>query len=91
LIDTDGTPILRLDPALTGGEAIVLRSLVAGQTQRHVRKELRMSPAAFLGMMRDLREKIGTADDVSLIVWAKRKITDADQRIDRPERYSRPG
>ena len=48
-----------------------------------------MDPATFLRMMRDMREKIGTADNVSLIDWAKRQIKGVDQRIDRPERYAR--
>ena len=50
-----------------------------------------MDPAAFLRMMRDMREKIGAADNISLIDWAKRQIKGVDQRIDRPERYARLG
>jgi hypothetical protein len=55
----------RLDPTLTSEEAIVLRALVAGQTDRQVCNELRMDPTTFLLMMRDMREKSGTADNVS--------------------------
>jgi DNA-binding CsgD family transcriptional regulator len=80
----------RLDPSLTGEEAIVLRALAGGQTDRQVCRELRMEPTTFLRMMRDMREKIGTADNVSLIEWAKRQIKGVDQRIDKPERYARP-
>jgi hypothetical protein len=36
-----------------------------------------------------MREKFGTADNYSLIEWAKRHIKGVDQRIDRPERYAR--
>ena len=90
LISIPRTSAFRLDPTLTGEEAIVLRALAAGQTDRQVCKELRMDPATFLRMMRDMREKIGTADNVSLIEWAKRQIKGVDQRIDRPERYARP-
>jgi hypothetical protein len=50
-----------------------------------------MDPTTFLRMMRDMREKIGAADNISLIEWAKRQIKGVDQRIDRPERYARLG
>ena len=79
----------RLDPALTGEEAIVLRALAGGQTDTQVCKQLRMAVATFHRIMRDMREKTGTADNVSLIVWATRQIKGVDQRIDRPERYAR--
>ena len=48
-----------------------------------------MDPTIFLSMMREMRQKIGTSDNVSLIAWAKRQLKDGDQRIDKPERYSR--
>jgi DNA-binding NarL/FixJ family response regulator len=75
---------------LTSEERIVLRALAAGRTDRHVCTELRMGPTTFLRMMREMREKIGAADNVSLVAWAKRKMKDIDQRIDKPERYARP-
>jgi hypothetical protein len=50
-----------------------------------------MDPAAFLRMMRDMREKIGAADNTSLIDWAKQRIKGVDQRVDRPVRYARLG
>lgn len=74
---------------MTSVEAIILRALVAGQTDRQVCNGLLMDPVTFLRMMRDIREKIGTADNVSLVAWAKRQIKGADQRIDRPERHAR--
>lgn len=80
----------QLDPTLTGEEAIVLRALAAGRTDRQVCNDLRMDPTRFLCMMRDMREKIGTKDNVSLIAWAKHQINGADQRINRPEKYARP-
>jgi hypothetical protein len=40
-------------------------------------------------MMRDMREKIGAADNVFLIEWAARQIKDGDQRIVGPEKYAR--
>jgi hypothetical protein len=36
-----------------------------------------------------MREKIGTADNLSLIEWAARQIKGVDQRIVGPERYAR--
>jgi DNA-binding CsgD family transcriptional regulator len=81
--------VFRLDPGLTGEEAIVLRALVRGRTDGQVRKELCMSAEAFFRMMRDIREKTDTVDNSSLIAWAKRQIKATDQRIDRPERYAR--
>jgi DNA-binding NarL/FixJ family response regulator len=89
LISIHRTSALRLDPTLTSEEVIVLRALLAGQTDRQVCNELRMDPVTFLRMMRDMRERIGTADNVSLVAWAKRQIKGVDQRIDRPERYAR--
>lgn len=89
LVDIRCTSVFRLDPALTGEEAIVLRALAAGRTETQVRKELRISAGAFFRKMRDMREKTGTVDNISLIVWAKLQIKGADQRIDGPERYAR--
>jgi len=78
------------DPTLTSEEAIVLRALVAGKTDKQVRNALRMALLAFLGMMRDLRQKTGTSSNVSLLVWAQRHMKSGDQRVDRQERYARP-
>jgi DNA-binding CsgD family transcriptional regulator len=79
----------RLDPTLTSGESIVLRALAAGRIDRQVCNDLQMDPTTFLRMMREMRAKIGVADNVSLIAWAKRQMNDHDQRIDKPERYAR--
>jgi hypothetical protein len=49
-----------------------------------------MSPVTFLRMMRGMRGKIGTTDNLSLIEWANRHVKGVDQRIDRPERSARP-
>jgi len=84
------TSAFQLDPTFTSKESIVLRALAARRTDRQVCNELRMDPATFLRMMRDMREKIGTADSGSVIEWAKRQIKGIDQRIDKPERYARP-
>lgn len=89
LINIPGVSVFRLDPAFTGEEAIVLRALAAGQTDRQVCKELSMGSIAFLRVMRDMRAKTGTADDISLIAWAKLRIKGVDQRTDRREGYAR--
>jgi hypothetical protein len=72
----------QLDPSLTGEEAIVLRALAGGLTDRQVCNQLRMHPDVYLRMMRDMRAKIGKSDNVSLIAWAKERIQGVDQRID---------
>jgi DNA-binding CsgD family transcriptional regulator len=72
----------QLDPSLTGEEAIVLRALAGGRSDRQVCKELGMPPDTYLRMMRDMREKIGKSGNVSLIAWAKERIQGVDQRIE---------
>ncbi len=47
----------RLDPILTGEEAIILRALASGHTDRQVCSELRMNPDTYLRMMRDYARK----------------------------------
>ncbi|MGA8223548.1 MAG: hypothetical protein WB780_18005 [Candidatus Acidiferrales bacterium] len=78
-----------LDPTLNSEESIILRTLASGQTDRQVCKELRVDPATFLRMMREMREKIGMLDNLSLIEWAKRRMKGVDQRIDKPNRCAR--
>jgi hypothetical protein len=78
-----------LDPALSNEESMILRALAAGRTDRQVCNDLRMEPTAFLLMMREMRQKIGTSDNVSLVAWAKSHIKDGDQRIDKSEGYGR--
>jgi DNA-binding CsgD family transcriptional regulator len=80
----------RLDPSLTGEEGIALRALASGQSEVEVCRELGMNAMTFLRLTRDLREKTGAADNVSLIAWAKRNISGVDQRIEGAERYARP-
>jgi DNA-binding CsgD family transcriptional regulator len=64
-IGTRALSAFHLDPPLTGEEAIVLRALAGGQTDRQVCKQLRMDVAAFHRIMRDMREKTGSADNVA--------------------------
>ena len=75
------TSVFRLDPSLTSKEAIVFRAHAAGQTDGQVCNELRMDLLRFRLVMRKMREKIGAADNISLISWAKRRIKGADRRI----------
>ena len=89
LISINRAAGFHLDPALTNEESIILRALASGRTDRQVCNDLFMEPTTFLSMMREMRQKIGTLDNVSLIAWAKRQITDGDQRIDKPEGYGR--
>jgi DNA-binding CsgD family transcriptional regulator len=63
LMSIQRTSTFRLDPSLTGQEAIVLRALAAGESDRQVCRELHTDPATFLRMMRDMREKIGMANN----------------------------
>jgi DNA-binding CsgD family transcriptional regulator len=72
----------RLDAILSGEEAIVLRALAGGLTDRQVCNQLRMNPDTYLRVMRDMRDKIGKSDNASLIAWAKERIEGVDQRID---------
>ena len=89
LISIHRSTAFRLDPTLTSEESIALRALAAGRTDRQVCNDLRMDPTTFLRMMREMREKIGTADNVSLVMWAKQRMKGVDQRIDKPERCAR--
>ena len=81
---------LRFDPTLTGEESIVLRALAVGRTDGQVCNDLQMAPMTYLLVMREMREKIGTAVNVSLIEWAKWRMKGVDQRIDKPDRCARP-
>jgi DNA-binding CsgD family transcriptional regulator len=81
----------RLDPTFTSEEAIILRALLGGKTDKQVCNLLRMSSNLFLRLMRDLREKTATTNNLSLLVWAQRRMKSGDQRVlDRQERYARP-
>jgi DNA-binding NarL/FixJ family response regulator len=79
----------RVDPNLTNQESIVLRALASGRTGKQVCNDLGVESTTFVSMMREMRQKIGTANNVSLIAWAKRQIKDGEQRIDKPEGYGR--
>jgi len=80
----------RLAPTLTSQDSIVLRALAAERTDRQVCNDLRIEPTTFLLIMREMREKIGAADNVSLIEWAKQRMKGVDQRIDKTDNVRRP-
>ena len=79
----------RVDATLTSEESIILRAPAGGRTDRQVYNDLRMEPTTFLRLMYGMRQKIGAADNITLIEWAKRRIKGGDQRVDNPERYGR--
>jgi hypothetical protein len=72
---------LRPDSTLTSEEAIILRALIAGKTERQVREDLRISGALFLRLM----GKTGAPNNLSLLVWAQRWMENGDQRVARQE------
>jgi DNA-binding NarL/FixJ family response regulator len=90
VININHNPAFRMDPTLTSEEAIVLRALAAGKTDKQVCNELRMAPDTFLRMMRDVREKTCTPNNLSLREWARLQMKGVDQRIDKQERFARP-
>jgi hypothetical protein len=89
LISINRNSGFQLDPTLTNEESIILRALAGGKTDRQVCSDLRMDPTEFLRMMREMRAKIGVKFNDALIAWAKSRITDGDQRIEKPEGYGR--
>jgi DNA-binding NarL/FixJ family response regulator len=83
-------PGARPDPTFTTEEAIIMRGLVAGQTDKEIRNNLRLPANSFHRLMRDLREKTGTASNLSLTIWAQRRMKNCDQRVNTRDRYERP-
>jgi hypothetical protein len=74
---------LRLAPALTCEESMILRGLVAGKTDKEVRKSLRISASIFLRLLQDMWAKTGTTNTPGLLLWAKRSMNGGDQRVGR--------
>jgi DNA-binding NarL/FixJ family response regulator len=90
VINIDRAKGFQLDPTLTTEEAIVLRALAAGKTDRQVCRDMQMAPETFLRMMSDVREKTSTASNLSLREWACEQMKGIDQRINKQERFGRP-
>jgi len=80
MISIQRSSAFRLDSTLNADETNILRALASGHTDRQVCNELRINPDTYLRMMREMRERIHMADNVSLIEWAKERIKRFDQR-----------
>ncbi|MGD0545263.1 MAG: hypothetical protein ABSB65_12705 [Candidatus Acidiferrales bacterium] len=80
----------RPEPVFTVEEGIVMRALVAGETVKKICASLRLTTSLFHRLMRDLREKTGTDTNLSLTIWAQRRMKNCDQRVNTRDRYERP-
>lgn len=76
-------------PSFTLEETIVLRALAGGKTDKQVCTELRMPSSSFHRLLRDLCEKAGVADHVSLLVWALRQMKSGESRTKHRDGYPR--
>src|ERR1700733_3830851 len=83
-------PEPRPDPTFTTEEAIIMRGLVAGPPDKEIRNNLRLPANSFHRLRRDLREKTGTDTNLSLTIWAQRRMKNCDQRVNTRDRYERP-
>ena len=76
-------------PSFTIEEAIVLRALAGGKTDKQACTELRMPSSSFHRLLRDLCEKAGVADHLSLLVWALRQKKSGGRRTGHRDGYPR--
>ncbi|HLJ40291.1 MAG TPA: hypothetical protein VKT50_02270 [Candidatus Acidoferrales bacterium] len=76
-------------PSFTLEETIVLRALAGGKTDKQVCTELRMPSSSFHRLLRDLCEKAGVSDHLSLLVWALRQMKSGESRINHRDGYPR--
>jgi DNA-binding NarL/FixJ family response regulator len=90
VFSANGATTVPVDPTFTSEEAIVLRALVAGKTDKQICTDLRMPLNLFVRLIRDLREKTGTASNLSLVVWAQRRMKNCDKRLNTRDRYESP-
>jgi DNA-binding NarL/FixJ family response regulator len=67
-----------------------MRALVAGKTDKQICDNLRLTSNLFHRLMRDLRAKTGTSNNLSLTIWAQRRMKNCDQRVNTRDRYERP-
>ena len=67
-----------------------MRALVAGKTDKEIRTDLRLTANSFHRLMGDLRQKTGTYTNLSLTIWAQRRMKNCDQRVNTRDRYERP-
>src|ERR1700683_1705222 len=80
----------RPDPTFTMEERLIMRALVAGDPVKQICATLRLTTNLFHRLMRDLREKTGTDTNLSLTIWAQRRMKNCDQRVNTRDRYERP-
>ncbi len=90
VFNANGAAVSRADPTFTSEEAIVLRALIAGKTDKQVCSDLRMTLNSYVRLVRELREKTGTTSNLSLVVWAQRRMKNCDKRLNTRDRYERP-
>jgi len=76
-------------PSFTLEETIVLRALAGGKTNKQVCTELRMPSSSFHRLLRDLCEKAGVNDHLSLLVWALRQMKSGESRTGTRDHYPR--
>jgi len=81
---------VQADPTFTMEESVVMRALVAGETVKQICASLRLTMNLFHRLMRDLREKTGTDTNLSLTVWAQRRMKNCERRVNTRDRYERP-
>ena len=81
------TPVEPRHPSFTLEETIVLRALAGGKTDKQVCTELRMPSSSFHRLLRDLCEKAGVADHLSLLVWALRQMKSGESRTNHRDGY----
>jgi hypothetical protein len=67
-----------------------MRALVAGETVKQICARLRLTTNLLHRLMRDLRQKTGTDTNLSLTIWAQRRMKSCDQRVNTRDRYERP-
>ncbi|HEV2616435.1 MAG TPA: hypothetical protein VGU63_07485 [Candidatus Acidoferrales bacterium] len=76
------TPLRPQNPSLTTEEAIILRALAGGKTDKQICAELRLPSGVFYRLLRDLHQKTGMTDRLSLLVWALRRMESAERRTE---------
>ncbi|MGH9728112.1 MAG: helix-turn-helix transcriptional regulator [Candidatus Acidiferrales bacterium] len=84
------TPLRRHNPSLTAEEAVILRALAGGKTDKQVCAELRLPSGVFYRLLRDLHQKTGVTDRLSLLVWALRRMESGERRTELRDSGLRP-
>jgi hypothetical protein len=74
---------LRPNLTLTAEESLVLRGLVAGRTEKQVRRSLHMARIAFLRLLSNIFDKTGATNMPSLVTWARRQSPGDQRQVER--------